>query len=69
MCKVLSVTESGFYRWLRTSAKPTKRELLLVELKDIIGEAPENQNYGIKRIQTQSQNCLPSTLDSPVKND
>lgn len=52
MCKVLGVTESGFYRWLRNTAKPAKRELLLVEIKDIIVEAPENQNYGIKRIQT-----------------
>lgn len=52
MCKVLGVNESGFYRWLRNAAKPAKRGLLLVEIKDIIGEAPENKNYGIKRIQT-----------------
>ena len=52
MCKVLGVTESGFYRWLRNKAKPAKRELLLVEIKNLIGEAPENRNYGIKRIQT-----------------
>ena len=38
MCKVLGVTESGFYRWLRNTAKPAKRELLLVEIKNIIGE-------------------------------
>ena len=46
MCKVLGVTESGFYRWLRNTAKPAKRELLLIEIKNIIGEAPENRNYG-----------------------
>lgn len=46
MCKVLGVTESGFYRWLRNTSKPAKRELLLVEIKNIIGEAPENRNYG-----------------------
>lgn len=43
MCNVLGVTESGFYRWLRNTAKPAKRELLLVEIKSIIGEAPENR--------------------------
>ena len=52
MCKVLGVTESGFYRWLRNTSKPAKRELFLVEIKNIIGEAPENRNYGMKRIQT-----------------
>ena len=52
MFKVLGVTESGFYRWLRNTAKPAKRELLLVEIKNLIGEAPENRNYGINRIQT-----------------
>ena len=52
MCKVLGVTESGFYRWLRNKAKPAKRELLLVEIKNLIGEAPENRNYSINRIQT-----------------
>lgn len=52
MCKVLEVSESGFYRWLKNKAKPKKRELLLVEIMDIISEAPENANYGVNRMHT-----------------
>lgn len=50
MCRVLRVSESGFYRWLRNREKPTKRQLLLVEIVKIIEEHPENSNYGYKRM-------------------
>lgn len=51
MCKVLSVSESGYYRWLRNKDKLTNRGLLSVEIKKILGEHPDNQNYGVERIQ------------------
>ena len=52
MCRVLKVTESGYYRWLRNSVKSGSRELLLVEIRKIISEHPENDNYGVNRVQT-----------------
>lgn len=51
MCGVLSVSESGYYRWLRNKDKPTNRELLSVEIRKILGEHPDNKNYGVERIQ------------------
>lgn len=52
MCKVLKITEAGYYRWLKNSEKPSKRTLLTVEINRIINEAPENKNYGIERVKT-----------------
>ena len=52
MCRVLKVSESGFYRWLRNREKQTKRRLLLVEILKIIDEHPDNKNYGYKRVHT-----------------
>ncbi len=50
MCKILNVSESGYYRWLRNRNKKTKRELLLVEIKKTLAEHPDNDNYGYDRI-------------------
>ena len=50
MCQVLKISESGYYRWLRNNSKPTKRELLSVEIKKILDEHPDNSNYGVERI-------------------
>ena len=50
MCKILKVSESGYYRWLKNRNKNTKRQLLLVEIKEIIAEHPDNYNYGYDRI-------------------
>ncbi len=52
MCRVLKISESGYYRWLKNRAKPTARELLSVEIKTILDEHPDNDNYGIKRMNT-----------------
>ena len=51
MCQVLKVSESGYYRWLKNSSKPTKRQLLSVEIKEILDEHPDNDNYGVNRMQ------------------
>ena len=50
MCKVLKISESGYYRWLKNKDKPSKRHLLLVKINEIISEHPDNANYGYDRI-------------------
>ena len=50
MCRVLKISESGYYRWLKNRNKPTARELLSVEIKDILEKHPDNDNYGVKRM-------------------
>lgn len=50
MCKVLKISESGYYRWLKNKDKPSKRQLLLVKINEIISEHPDNANYGYDRI-------------------
>lgn len=56
MCRVLKVSESGYYRWLKNRDKCTKRQLLAVSIKEIISEHPDNDNYGIDRIHTALNN-------------
>ena len=50
MCKVLKISESGYYRWLKNKDKPSKRQLLLVKINEILSEHPDNANYGYDRI-------------------
>jgi len=50
MCKVLKVSESGYYRWLKNREKPTSRQLLSVEIGKIKDEHPDNDNYGVDRM-------------------
>ena len=52
MCRVLKISESGYYRWLKNRAKPTARELLSVEIRAILNEHPDNDNYGVNRMVT-----------------
>lgn len=50
MCKCLKISESGYYRWLKNKSKPSSRQLLSVEIKKIIDEHPDNDNYGVLRM-------------------
>ncbi len=50
MCKVLSVSETGYYKWNRNRNKPKAWQLLLVKIYEILDEHPDNKNYGIDRI-------------------
>ena len=52
MCKVLTISESGYYRWLKNKDKPTARQLLSVKIREILDEHPDNSNYGIDRMET-----------------
>ena len=52
MCRVLKISESGYYRWLKNRSKPTSRLLLSVKIKEILDEHPDNDNYGVRRMNT-----------------
>lgn len=51
MCRILKISESGYYRWLKNKYKPTKQELLLIEIKRVLDEHEDNDNYGVPRMQ------------------
>ena len=50
MCKVLKVTNGGYYKWLKNKDKPYKHEALLAQILEVIAEDEENKNYGRERI-------------------
>ena len=52
MCRVLKISESGYYRWLKNRSKPTSRQPLSVKIKEILDEHPDNDNYGVRRMNT-----------------
>ena len=52
MCRVLEISESGYYRWLKNRSKRKARELLSVEIQAILDKHPDNDNYGVNRMQT-----------------
>ena len=51
MCRVLQISESGYYRWKKNQGKPTPRQLLSVRIGEIRNEHPDNDNYGVNRMQ------------------
>lgn len=50
LCQVLCVSESGYYRSLKPTARGVRRELLLVKIEKLISLFPENENYGVQRV-------------------
>ena len=52
MCRVLKISESGYYRWLKNRSKPTKQQLLLVEISNVLSAHEDNDNYGVRRMHT-----------------
>ena len=50
LCRVLHVSESGYYRSLHQAERVTRRQILLVKIKEIISRFPENENYGARRV-------------------
>ena len=52
MCKALRISESGYYRWLKNRRKPSARQLLSVAIQAVLDAHPDNDNYGVNRMQT-----------------
>ena len=50
LCKVLTVSETGYYKWKRNRNRPKAWQILLQKIYEILDEHPENHNYGIDRI-------------------
>lgn len=48
MCDILEVSETGYYRYLRSLDKPGKDAVLSAAMREVLNEAPFNDNYGIK---------------------
>lgn len=47
MCKVLSISEAGYYQWLKKRSKPNKYDELLAKIRQIRADNPD---YGAYRI-------------------
>lgn len=50
MCRVLKVSEQGYYRFLRGTKRATRDQELLEQIYECLREEPENVNYGVRRI-------------------
>lgn len=50
MCRVLKVSESGYYHSLLHGCNPKPWQLLLVKIKQVYAQHPDNDNYGVNRI-------------------
>lgn len=51
MCKLLEVSESGYYRYLKNLGKPDKDAVLSAAIQTIIDESVFNDNYGVPCMQ------------------
>lgn len=49
-CSVLSVSESGYYKWRRNRSRPRAREILIKMIFEILYEHKDNDNYGVDRM-------------------
>ncbi len=50
MCRVLKVSESGYYHRLSHACEPKSWQLLLVKIKQVYAQHPDNDNYGVDRV-------------------
>ncbi len=50
MCRVLAVSESGYYKFEKNLGKPDKDALFSAEIKKILDESVFNDNYGVPRM-------------------
>lgn len=51
MCDILEVSETGYYRYVRSLDNPGKKdEVLSATMREVINESPFNDNYGIERM-------------------
>lgn len=50
LCEILKVTESGYFKHVRSSARPPRHTDLLAQIYELLREDEENSNYGVRRI-------------------
>lgn len=50
LCEILKVSESGYYKHLRSLNRPVKHATLLAQIYELLREDEENSNYGVRRI-------------------
>ena len=51
MCRVLGVSESGYYRYIKNLNRPDKDAVLSAAIQQFIDESEFNDNYGVPRMQ------------------
>ncbi|OUM20102.1 IS3 family transposase [Butyricicoccus porcorum] len=51
LCRILHISESGYYRYLKNLSKPSKDALLSAAIDRIMNESDYNDNYGVERMQ------------------
>lgn len=51
LCRALEVSESGYYRSLKAREPNPRKQLLSAKIQEILLRHPDNDNYGICRIQ------------------
>ena len=57
MCRVLSVSEAGYYRYRRNLGKPSRDVVLSAAMQAIRAESAYNDNYGVPRMRLTLQQC------------
>ena len=50
MCRVLTVSEAGYYRYKRNCGKPSRDAVLSAAMQSIRAESAYNDNYGVPRM-------------------
>lgn len=50
MCGVLSVSQSGYYKWKKKGDGPQKWQDVLVKIYKVLDEDKRNDNYGVNRM-------------------
>ena len=69
MCRVLRLSESGYYRWLRNRDRHSSRQLLAGKVKKILEEHPDNRNYGVNRVCLALEQDGAEPLGNPLTED
>lgn len=50
LCRILKVSESGYYKHERSRHRPGRHAELLAQIYELLQEDEENANYGVRRI-------------------
>lgn len=50
MCRVLKVSESGYYRQLKSTKRNERKADLSAKIQEILTQYSENDNYGVRRV-------------------